>query len=179
MRISVVFVLLINLFVSVAFAINPSDSLLFEYKLHGQTRKFKFRFVSEEDGSVVLNWSIERNLKMWKGAYTMRSESVDAGNSLSFVMPEDGNYITLADNETFAMISRTALRNLKDNGQFVYDAFTYRKISEESDPVWGAVIAAEDEEGARLKILDNDIYPIILKMENNSLEIDWIAHPNN
>lgn len=151
------------------------DTLRFVYKLHGQTRRFRYVFTPESDGAVTLHWGIERNLKWWRGSYRMSREAVENGNSLSFLMPEDGNDIELPDNETFAMISRRALRELRATGTMTYDGVRYELKGRETDPVLGPVLRAVDAEGAELTISDNDRLPLILSMARNPLEIDWTA----
>lgn len=143
---------------------------LFAYKLHGQTRKFKFEFEPMADGGVTLHWGIERNLKWWEGSYRMTPEAVEHGNSLSFRMPEDGNNITLPDNETFAMISRKTLRDLTEKGEFEYDGVMYYLTHDDEA---GSYYSVKDIEGAQLWILNNPEMPIIVMMKDNPLEIDW------
>ncbi len=154
-----------------------SDTLLFVYKLHGQTRKFQYVFTEDKDGGVTLHWGIERNLKWWSGTYRMTPEAVENGSSLSFRMPEDGNYLTLPDNETFAMISRRALRELKEKGEFVYDGVRYELAGDPEPTKLGTVLPVTDAEGAELWILDDPTLPLIVGMANNPLEINWMAEP--
>lgn len=165
---------------------SDTDSWLFAYKLHGQTRKFKFEFEPMADGGVTLHWGIERNLKWWEGSYRMTPAAVENGNSLSFRMPEDGNNLTLPDNETFAMISRKAFRELTEKGEFEYDGVKY-EISGDPTPMDGVserdaegnwtrlVIPVTDSEGGQLWILNNPELPIIVMMKDNPLEINWKA----
>lgn len=169
----IVAVALLNLFSISVFAIEPTDTLRAVYKLHGQTRKFQYVFVPAKDGSVTLHWGIERNLKWWKGSYRMSAEGIKNGNSLSYRMPEDGNHLSLKKDETFAMISRQALKELKTVGKFIYDGVEYRRISSEGTERWGPVINVADSEGAKLCILDNSELPLIISMTDNPLEINW------
>lgn len=147
-----------------------TENYQFIYKLHGQTRKFSYEFVPEPDGGITLHWGIERNLKWWEGSYRMTPEAVEHGNSLSFRMPEDGNNITLPDNETFAMISRKALRDLTEKGEFEYDGVMYYLTHDDEA---GSYYSVKDIEGAQLWILNNPEMPIIVMMKDNPLEIDW------
>lgn len=160
-------------------AVEPTDTLQFVYKLHGQTRKFQYVFTPEKDGGVTLHWGIERNLKWWQGSYKMSAEAVDQGNALSYLMPEDGNNVSLANQETFAMISRDAYRQLKSLGRFTYDGVEYEKQATEQSPIWGTIIQVCDSEGAHLQILDNPQLPLIVNMRNNPLEIDWTVMKRN
>ena len=69
------------------------DTLLFVFKLHGQTRRFEMSF-EEKNDTVSLIWGIERKLKWLSGTYTMMPENVENGSSLSFLQPEDKNHVT-------------------------------------------------------------------------------------
>ena len=57
------------------------DTLLFVFKLHGQTRKYEMSFQEKQD-SIYLHWGIERNLKWQSGSYAMGSESVEQATRL-------------------------------------------------------------------------------------------------
>lgn len=145
------------------------------YKLRGQTRKFDFSFVPDADGGITLTWGIERNLKWWSGTYRMTPASVEGGTSLSYRMPEDGNHLTLDAGQTFALISRSAYNNLKQQGCFVYDGVRYTLTGTSAPAKWGNLLEVEDAEGAKLNIWDNPTLPLIVSMTNNPLEINWTA----
>ncbi|MDE6554137.1 MAG: GH92 family glycosyl hydrolase [Muribaculaceae bacterium] len=149
------------------------DTLQVAYKLHGQTRRFKFVYIPEEDGGMILHWSIVRNLKPWTGSYHMSATAVKDGNAQSYLMPEDGNHLTLPDNETFGIISGSAFADLKKRGEFIYNGVAWRYSGTGESP-FGRTIEVEDpEEGARMTILDDPRLPLILSMRDNPLEIDW------
>ncbi len=160
---------------------NPTGKLQFVYKLHGQTRRFQYEFQPESDGGVTLHWGIERNLKWWEGTYRMTPQAVEQGTTLSYLMPEDGNHVTLPDNETFGMISREALRNLIISGDLHYDGTVYRLIDTESSTPFGRLLhVADTRESGQMWILDNNLLPIIWEMRNNPLEINWTVRiPEN
>ncbi|MDE6523453.1 MAG: GH92 family glycosyl hydrolase, partial [Muribaculaceae bacterium] len=143
------------------------------YKLHGQTRRFKFVFQPAPDGGITLHWSIVRNLKLWTGTYTMSPEAVKDGNAQSYIMPEDGNHITLPSNETFGIISRSALNSLKKSGKFLYNGVLWQKTGDIDSPFGKAIQVEDPEEGAKMTILDNPDLPLILSMTDTPLELNW------
>lgn len=151
----------------------PGDTLQVAYKLHGQTRRFKFVYEPTADGGLTLHWSIVRNLKLWSGSYAMMPAAVNRATAQSYIMPEDGNHILLPPNETFGIISRSALEDLKDKGEFTYNNTLWRKSGVAETTLGNAIKVEDPEEGARMTILDNPILPLILTMQNNPLEIDW------
>ncbi|MDE6438756.1 MAG: hypothetical protein K2L62_03775 [Muribaculaceae bacterium] len=157
-----------------AYAAEPADTLQLEYKLHGQTRRFRCVFLPDGNGGVTLEWGIERNLKWWSGSYHMTPEAMERGDSMSFVMPEDGNHITLAPAETFAAVSREALRRLRSEGRFVYDGVEYTAGGENRVCELGALLHVVDsQEGCEMWILDSEECPVVWEMRGNPLEINW------
>ncbi len=153
------------------------NALKATYKLHGQTRRFTFVYEATADGGLTLHWSIVRNMKLWTGSYTMTPSAVKDGTAQSWLMPEDGNHLTLPSNETFGIISQSALSTLKKNGEFTYNGVQWHQNGI-IDTSLGSVIEVEDpEEGARMTILDNPILPLILSMQDNPLEINWTITP--
>lgn len=154
--------------------VTAGDTLQVAYKLHGQTRRFKFIYEPTENGGMTLHWSIMRNLKLWTGSYVMSPSAVENGNAQSWLMPEDGNHIDLPDNETFGIISRSALKALKQRDEFTYNGVLWRKAEYVDTPLGKAIEVKDWEEGAQMTILDNHALPLIVKMADNPLEIDWL-----
>lgn len=149
------------------------DTLQVAYKLHGQTRRFKFVYLPRTDGGLTLHWSIIRNLKPWTGTYTMSGAAVREGTAQSYLMPEDGKHITLPENETFGIISQAALADMKKRGTFIYNGVVWRSVGA-GESSFGPTIEAEDpEEGAKMTILNDPRLPLIISMQDNPLEIDW------
>ncbi len=148
------------------------DSVRLTYKLHGQTRRFDMVFEHGDDGSIRVDWAIERNLRMWHGSYTMSPPAVSSARKISYIMPEDGNHIVLGDDETFAIISREALEDLR-KGQMRWASTVYR-LDSAAD---GVLQATDTAEGARITVLDDPAFPLILSMSDNPLEINWTATP--
>ncbi|MDE5793098.1 MAG: hypothetical protein K2I08_00075, partial [Muribaculaceae bacterium] len=122
---------------------------------------------------ITIHWRVVRNLKLWSGTYTMSPEAVKDGNAQSYIMPEDGNHIALPSNETFGIISRSALKDLKKNGKFLYNSVLWQKTGDIDSPFGKAIQVEDPEEGAKMTILDNPDLPLILSMSDNPLEINW------
>lgn len=151
----------------------PGDTLKVAYKLHGQTRRFKFVYMQSPGGGLDLHWSIVRNLKLWQGCYSMSGDAVMNATGQSFLMPEDGNMVKLDDGETFGMISVAAFDQLATKGEFHYNGVTYKR-SGYAESGLGRLIEVRDAmEGGRMWILENRKLPLIVKMEDNPLEINW------
>ena len=147
------------------------DSVKLTYKLHGQTRRFTAVFTHGADGGIRMDWAIERNLKMWRGSYTMTAAALASARSMSYLMPEDGRHVTLPDGETFALLSRAALEALKTDGTAEWAGTVYR-LKEAKD---GLVYAVDTIEGAEISVLDDADFPLVMSMAGNPLEINWTA----
>ena len=149
------------------------DTLLFVFKLHGQTRKYEMSFREKQD-SIYLHWGIERNLKWQSGSYTISSESVSRGTRLSFLQPEDGKHVKLSPEETVYFLSHSAYKQLKEQNSFVYNQTTY-SIQEGNEQALGyPLIHVKDAvEGCEMWILDNPELPLVWRMRNNPLGVNW------
>lgn len=146
------------------------DSVRLTYKLHGQTRRFDVVFNRADDGSVRMDWAIERNLRMWRGSYTMLPAAVTSARKMSFLMPEDGNHAVLPADETFAIISLEGLEDLR-RGEMHWNNTVYRLDAARD----GRLYATDTIEGARIEVLDRPDLPLIMSMSDNPLEINWTA----
>ena len=150
-----------------------TDSLLQTCRLHGQTRRFAWHFTQAGD-SLRLHWRIERNLRMWRGSYTMGPEALEEGRMLSFRMPEDGLHASLGLDETFAVLPRARLRELKQRGSMDFNATTWRLVDSLETALTRSLLHVRDiHEGAQMWVLDHEPLPLIWRMQDNPLEIDW------
>lgn len=157
-----------------------NDTLLFVFKLHGQTRRYKMSFRMEHD-SLHLYWGIERNLKWQSGSYIVSPEGIDRGTRLNFLQPEDGRHVRLAPEETAYFLSRNAYRQLKEQHSFVYNQVIYslseteNEAEKESKEALGYPLlhVKDAAEGGEMWILDCPQLPLVWRMRNNPLEINW------
>lgn len=151
------------------------DTLLFVFKLHGQTRKYDMSFRQQQD-TLYLNWGIERYLKWQSGSYAMSPESVEKAVRLSFLQPDNGKHVHLCPEETAFVLSRTAYRQLKQQNSFVYNQTTYAVLDSSEQALGHPLIHVKDEaEGAEVWILDNPELPLVWRMKNNPLGVNWEA----
>ena len=150
-----------------------ADSVLQTCRLHGQTRRFAWYFTQEGD-SLRLHWRIERNLRMWRGSYTIAPEALESGHDLSFRMPEDGLHAVLGPDETFGILPRERLRELKSDGTTVFAHTRWSLVDSLGTALTRSLIHARDtQEGAEIWVLDYAPLPLIWRMQNNPMEIDW------
>ncbi len=141
----------------------------FVYKLHGQTRRFDVTFNETTDGSLVLRWGIKRNLKYWQGDYTMTAKAREHATSMSYIQPLDGQCITLPDTDLFAIISRDAYNSIKNNGKCTISNVSYSLLETNN----GLLHLKDNAEGCELWVKDDINLPIVMKMVNNPVEINY------
>lgn len=155
------------------------DTLLFVFKLHGQTRKYQMSF-HEQNDTLYLDWRILRNLHWQEGTYRMTPESQEAGNTLCFLQPVDKENRLLGMNETAYILSRQAYKELKADGAFHYNQTVYKKGNKKGEALGRPLIHCVDQtEGAEMWILDNESLPLVWKMRNNPLNVNWqVDHPS-
>lgn len=145
-----------------------SYTYLYTYKLHGQTRKFSIDFEKQGD-NLVLHWGIERNLKWWMGTYIMPLTALEHATQLCYVQPLDGQHLLLSEQETFGILSRSALRSVKETGTCHFNQTIYKLEGRE-----GNMLKLKDmNEGAEMIVEDNEEIPIIWSMQNNPVETNW------
>lgn len=152
-----------------------SNNYLFRYSLHGQTRRFAVNFTENND-SLIMNWSIERNLKIWHGSYTMTPKARQSAISLNYAQPLDGQHITLGDTQLFALLSRDALQQIRTTSECTY-CNTHFVVTPSKEPSPSFPIPlihlTDTDEGVEMWVADDEHLPIIVKMKNNPVEIDW------
>ena len=140
--------------------------------LHGQRRRFDIDLVPKGD-SLCLEWGIERNLKGWRGSFTMTQEALENASMLSLRMPEDGNRLVLAD-ATFALMPRSRYQALRDKGRVAFNGTEYRLLDSLEVACCRTLLHAKDiHEGAEIWVLNDPSKPLIWRMKNNPSEVDW------
>ncbi len=150
-----------------------TDPLLFVFKLHGQTRKYRFTFQPAQD-TLYLHWGIERNTKWQSGSYAMLPTVLKTATRLSFLQPEDGKHVCLPSEETFALISHAAWQQLKTTHAFRYNETEYRLADTVKQAAGYPLLHVKDEvDGCEMWVMDNPDFPVIWEMRNNPLGINW------
>ena len=92
---------------------------------------------------------------------------VEGAEGFCWDIPADG--ATYDAKGTFAFISRKALDELKQNGLFVYDNITWRKVGQNANTIH----VRADIDCTEMWISTNDDLPMVMEMKNNPLGIDW------
>lgn len=150
-----------------------ADSLQFAFKLHGQTRRYTVT-MSEQADTLRMDWKILRKLFWHKGCFAMTGTSRSEATELTFRMPEDGNYLLLPDHETAYFLPTKMLQAVKQQGECRFNATHYKRVACTEQALGYPLLHLVDTiEGSEMWVLDHLHYPLIWRMKNNPLEVDW------
>ena len=92
---------------------------------------------------------------------------VEQGKGFCWDIPADGAVYKAKG--TFGFISLKALRQLKEQGSFVYDGITWRKTGETAE----AIQVRADIDRTEMRISLKDQRPLVIETQHNPLGIDW------
>ena len=114
-----------------------------------------------------------------KTLYLIPRSEVEEGSGFCWNTPQDDNTVYPDVRGTFLFISKKAVQQLKEEGFFVYDGITWRRMpNDESD---GVFHVCADIDGTEMVIAYDSWLRLYLvrEMRNNPLGIDWeiiVAH---
>jgi hypothetical protein len=173
----ILYVCVVVMLLSVVAAAQTSEKYTFVFKLHEQTRRYEVNITERQD-TIQFEWAILRNSDWQQGCYKMGHRNIEEGDGLSWLQPVDGSKVVLPAGETFGLISRKALKSLKEKGWFVYNETTYRRTeSEVADPQEfkgkKLIHVLADVDPTNMWIVDSEALPLIYKVNDNPLGIDW------
>ena len=142
----------------------------------------KYSHVGNKRGAV--SFTLNKQYRTWPLAYDWQGDTlwltckettykiarsiVEQGTGFSWDIPADGAVYDAKG--TFCFISKKALRELQEKGSFVYDSITWRKIDQDANTIQVRAYIDQTEMWISLK----DDLPLVLKMKNNPLGIDWL-----
>lgn len=111
----------------------------------------------------------------WK-ADTMTPAARQSAIAINYTQPLDGQHITLPDTQLFAILSRDALQQIKNTGECIFSN-THFVVTPSTAPTPSfptpLIHLTDTDEGAEMWVADDEHLPIIVKMKNNPVEIDW------
>lgn len=163
------FIILLALTVRPASAQQSQDKdYLFVYNLRTQYRRLKVHFTEKQD-TLTLHWSFTNYVGTKKGTFIMSPQSREHATQICYIMPTNGMDIMVPQHELFALLSRDALNELNANGKCRYNNTTLTLIDTQDN-----LLHVKDyDEGYEMWIENNPKFPLIRKMLNNPIEIDW------
>jgi hypothetical protein len=156
--------------------IKPGTKLDYKFFLYGQTVAIGMTVKSVTD-SVMLDWNLKG---LAFGSYLVSKEGFENGTKLNFIQPAAATVLRLAPDETFAVISKRAFRELKRNKKFVYNQTTYELEEDKNQPALMAGDRQLDvlhvlgvEEKGEMWILNDPDFPLICQLKNNPVGINF------
>jgi hypothetical protein len=159
-----------------ASTITPGTKLDYKFFLYGQTVAIGMTVKSVTD-SVQLDWNLKG---MAYGSYLISKKGFENGSKLNFIQPSHATVLRLADDETFAVISKIAFKTLMRDKKFVYNQTTYVLKSDKNQSVFRAGERELDvlhvvglEEHGELWILNDPDFPLICQVQNNPVGINF------
>lgn len=156
-------------FATVAYSQVPiGKEYLFVYNLRTQYRRLKVHF-SEQNDSLTLHWSFTNDEGTRQGTFVMSPDSRQHATRVCYVKPIANQSITTQDEELFALLSKDALQQLTATGKCRYNNTTLTLISTDAN----LYHVKDFDEGYEMWIENNPAFPLIHRMINNPVEIDW------
>lgn len=158
------------------------NTFMAKFSLHGQTRRFYLDTRYDlETKQVIVDWRILRNLRWWKGRYTMDPVSLRNGQRLCYEQPLDGQYVLVPADQTFLFLSDLALADLRrvDGvlvGTMHYDDAHWTLLDVNTFEPWrdrATTLHFRSDEGAEMWVAWGLFCPLVVKMKDNPHEIDW------
>ena len=153
--------------------IKAGSKIDYKFFLYGQTVPVTLT-IKSVTGDVILDWYIRGGI----GSYLIPAAAFENGKRLNFIQPAQNTEIKLGENETFALISKSAFRTLQKDKKLVYNNTTY--VLKENEPVFQAGSLQLDvlhvvgqEEAGDLWILNDPEFPLICQFSNNPLGINF------
>ena len=137
----------------------PFASYSYHFTLNRQLRTWPVSMHWEDDTLVV---------RCKETTYRTPRNVVESGDHFCWLIPSDGQVYGSVTG-TFGFISQKAMRALQQTGSFVYDTITWRRIDETDD----AIQVRADIDLTEMWIAKKQSIPIVLRMRNNPLGIDW------
>ena len=143
----------------------------YEVDAQGQTLPLLLKIASIGEDGLVYDYDIQNGMV---GKFINSKINLEKGNSLNWDQPVPGEERRLADNQTIAMLSRTFLKDLKQNKKGSYDGMdlVLKDVPKGSEILSGgkevdALYAESADGGTGYWILNNDAYPLLLKLSGN------------
>ena len=145
----------------VRIALKPYSKCLCKFVLNRQYRNWEVAIDKTSLADTLL-------LRCNESIYLIPQRLVAEADGFCWDSPQKGKNIYHAKG-TFLFVSRKAMQQLRENGVFIYNGITWRKISQDAD----CITVKADEDGTLMQIAIKRELPWVLKMENNPLGIDW------
>lgn len=156
--------------------LKPGTVIEYEVNAQGQTLPLTMKIASLGDDGISFDYDMQNGMA---GKFVNTKNNLEKGNNLNWDNPEPGEARILPDNQTIAVVSRPFLKELKQNKKSTYDGMELMlkdmpkgteiiSAGKEIDAVY-----AENADGSvKYWILNNDQFPLLLKIDGNPIGIN-------
>jgi hypothetical protein len=156
--------------------IKQGTKLAYSAYVNGQTFPVTFSFDSITTGYIKLGWNVEG---FGNGTWVMKSKSLESGLKGFWGQPSPGTEEVLADDQAVLVFSKAQWDQLQKDKKIDLDnqSFSVKTPTEQQQlKIAGKAVDAFFAENAagstRIWILNNAFFPVMLKIEGNSLGAD-------
>jgi hypothetical protein len=157
-------------------AIKQGSKLNYSAAMNGQTFPCTFSLDSVSANYVKVGWNVEG---FGSGTWIMKSKSLETGVRGYWSQPTPGTQEDMADDQTVILFSKAQWDMLQKEKKLNFDqqTFTVKTPSEQQQiklsgkPV-DAFLLENPNASTRIWILNNAAFPVLLKIEGNSLGAD-------
>ena len=136
-----------------------------------------------------ISYTLNKQLRTWPVSYTWQGDTllltcketiyktarstVESARKFSWENPQIDGTVYHDVKGTFAFISKAALKDLLEKGQFVYDGILWRQIDRDTKTIH----VRADTDLTEMWISTETELPFIIRMKGNPLGIDWTLTP--
>jgi hypothetical protein len=157
-------------------SIKQGTKLSYLIFVNGQTVTSNFSFDSIANDYMRFGWAIDQ---LGTGSWIMKSKSIDAATKGYWDQPVPGVQQDLPDDQSVLLFSKAQWASLQKDKKISFDGQTYtlkEPTEQQQLKLPGKTVDAlmlENENGkSRIWILNNPTFPILLKIEGNTLGVD-------
>jgi len=147
----------------------------YEVNAQGQTLPLFLKISAIGEDGIVFDYDLQNGMT---GKFVNSKMNLEKGSSLNWDQPVPGEERKLADNQTIAIVSRTFLKDLKQNKKASYDGMELllKDLPKGSEMMYDGkeidALYAEASDGAvKYWILNNDEFPMLLKFDGSAAGI--------
>ena len=143
-----------------ATAVGSNKSMTMCFVLNRQYRNWQYSWRWKGDSLIV---------SCNTATYAIPRAVVDGAAGFSWLSPQVKNAKYTDVIGTFGFISHAAYKQLVAKNRFTYDGITWRKVDADNS----SIRVKADKDGTEMWISTIHELPIVMKMKNNPLGIDW------
>lgn len=154
------------------------NGIVLEYTVYPPGTIFPLTIVMDSVSAdfISMKWT---NANGIGGRYILTAASLHNADSAYWGPPDYNQEVVMNPGTSLLFLSQKQWRELKSSNQTVMDGHTYRvkKTADENQltingKLLNVILLESIHTGARLWILDNANFPLMLKIENNPMQVD-------